>query len=232
MSLNQNNQLKKTTLAALALSMPWLATPVQAVPFSTLNGQVECSYIPPETVLINPQPTLAMQAANRAPGNAMLPEASSSVMSPQQARQALLNALMGQSTLQQFQSSNYYRNLTAPATPAPFNQEALGQAPVLVNPDGSVQLGAVQPGVSQAQNNNQNNNVIASQTLTGNVNQPPLVRQDIRRRGYSNGLSGIMSFGSTLLTGRHATGLPATPMGLGMFGLTGTGFGVRNGFRL
>lgn len=69
-----------------------------------------------------------------------------------------------------------------------------------------------------------------SQTLTGSVRNQPVIH-DTRRGGFSNTLSHGLTFAAGMLTTaaymRPQNGLPAA----GMYGLTMTGFGVRNGFR-
>jgi len=69
-----------------------------------------------------------------------------------------------------------------------------------------------------------------SQTLSGGSKIKPKVR-DIRRAGFSNTLSAVAGFGAGALTAGYLMRPQNMWMGAGLFGLSMTGFGVRNGFR-
>ncbi|MGD9682856.1 MAG: hypothetical protein AB7W16_16825 [Candidatus Obscuribacterales bacterium] len=71
-------------------------------------------------------------------------------------------------------------------------------------------------------------NVGQTQTLTAG-SKVPIVRRDIRRGGLGNAIAGFTSLGAGMLSGSNLR-RPNSLMGLGIMGLTSTGFGVRNGF--
>ncbi len=72
-------------------------------------------------------------------------------------------------------------------------------------------------------------NAAQSQTLTAG-SRSPRVLHDIRRAGASNNVSGAAALGAGLLYGGSVR-RPNSLLGLGITGLTLTGFGVRQGFR-
>lgn len=71
--------------------------------------------------------------------------------------------------------------------------------------------------------------VTQSQTLSAG-SKLPLVRRDIRRGGSANAVSGLGALGSGLFLGSTLR-RPNSLFGLGVAGLSATGFGTRNGFR-
>jgi hypothetical protein len=76
-----------------------------------------------------------------------------------------------------------------------------------------------------------NNQAPQAQTLTGPPKTKPK-RHDTRRGGFTNTMNGLATFGAGALSATYMMNRPGNAlMGLGMWGLTTTGFGTRNGFR-
>lgn len=69
-----------------------------------------------------------------------------------------------------------------------------------------------------------------TQTLSGAPKSKPVVR-DVRKGGFSHALSAIAGFGAGAITHGALMNPQSAMMGLGMFGATMTGFGVRNASR-
>jgi hypothetical protein len=128
------------------------------------------------------------------------------------ARQAAFNALygQGQAPQQPFASSGVMQN------------QVPGMDPNAMNGSGSGAYGstvAAQPPM-----------VASTQRLSGPVKNQPKIR-DTKRGGFSNGISAASAFGTGALLSGALMRNTNPMMGLGMFGLTMTGFGVRNAFR-
>ncbi len=131
------------------------------------------------------------------------------MQSAKDARNAAFNSLYAQGQLPlQPQSSG-------------FNQGyILGQTPM--NGSGSGQYGS--PPSQQAM-------PTQSQMLSGRSKNQPKIR-DIKRAGISNTVSALAGFaGGAMTAGSLLRPYGGSAMGLGMYGLTMTGFGVRNAFR-
>jgi hypothetical protein len=197
---------------------------------SSFIGADHDSLLPPEVVPLDPATASSMSAAQAASRANALGSASSVASEGQQvpglvpssvpqgmqtakdARQAAFNSLYGQGSIQPINQpmqaggvqQNFVPGLTNPA----------------MNGSGSAPYGAPSQPMIATQ----------SQRLTGAPKQQPKIR-DIKRAGVSNTLSAVAGFGAGALTA-GALIQPANPMvGLGIFGLTMTGFGVRNAFR-
>lgn len=255
--MKRNHNSKKVTasnsfVAALALLLSASGT-VQAVSaqempstgsYSSASslGPDQDSLLPPEVVPLDPATANSMsqaQAANRqssygsasgsnAPNNNSFATQGSftpglvsngipqGMQSAKDARNAAFNSLYGQGNLAPMQG-----NMPPMQVGGGVSQnQIIGQAPMM-NGSGSAPFGApaAQPMMAPQ-----------SQTLTGGSKIQPKVR-DIKRAGVSNMISGLAGFGAGAITA-GALMRPANPMmGLGMFGLTMTGFGVRNAFR-
>ncbi len=200
-------------------------------PSSTI-GPDQDSLLPPEVVPLDPsaanslvssqaesrQAQLTDSVSDNVPG--LVNAGPSGMQTAQDFRKAAFNSLCGQGQLPQ----------------QPLNQWRAGQ----VNQDmgsNSWQTGQNQMGANSFGNQPypQGQNMMAaqpaqSQTLTGGVKNKPKVH-DIRRGGFSNALSAVAGFGAGALTA-GALIRPYSPLvGMGMFGMTMTGFGVRNAFR-
>lgn len=72
--------------------------------------------------------------------------------------------------------------------------------------------------------------IASTQRLSGPTKNQPKIR-DTKRGGFSNGISAAGAFGTGLLLSGALMRPTAPLMGLGIFGATMTGFGVRNAFR-
>lgn len=190
-------------------------------------GPDQDSLLPPEVVPLDPATANSMsqaQAANRQSSytgnNSFATEGSitpglvgngvpQGMQSAKDARNAAFNSLYGQGSMPPLQASGGVSQNYIPS----------GQPPMM-NGSGSAPFGASAQPIMTAQ----------SQTLTGGSKIQPKVR-DIKRAGVSNLISGLAGFGAGAITA-GALMRPANPMmGLGMYGLTMTGFGVRNAFR-
>jgi len=184
---------------------------------------------------------IAMPDSSAVPGmsgSAQAQAQMNGMMTAQDYRKAALNSLMNQSQLAAGkggqmgfpgQASGSFGNFNNPATAS----AALGQSPLIpINSGSDAQLGqsALIP-PSQASSILQNGVASnpQSQTLTGGV-RTQVVRHDIRRSGFSNALSAIGGFGSGLFLGSMVRN-PNSAFGLGLMGLTMTGFGSRGMFR-
>ena len=158
----------------------------------------------------------------------------SGMQSAQHMRQAVFNSLMGDPQVAA-QWSQFQPGVNQPLG-QPF--EGAGLSPLI---DPSAQASSpygAQP-FSQPEwllGNTPTNHLTAygggfgqTQTLTGG-SKIPTIRRDIRRSGMANTISGLGSFGFNLMSGGTLR-RPNSLLGLGVTGLTLTGFGVRNGFR-
>lgn len=155
----------------------------------------------------------------------------SGFQSAQDLRQSALGSLMSKGDLS---------TLTTQSTHDPYFQ---GFNP-LVDPSQTAQLSG-QPDWLAPSNISNNNAAIGNPALTshpgsiGNVGQTqtltagskvPIVRRDTRRGGRGNAIAGFTSLGAGMISGSNLR-RPNSLAGLGIMGLTMTGFGVRNGFR-
>lgn len=229
-----NNKGKRIALVALSVFLSCAGAFQAAVAQNATNfggglGAEQDSLLPPEVVPLDPATANSM-AAQQANSRAMSSSESNNVpglvnngppngmMSAQDFRKAAFNSLYGQGQLpqnpSQWQSGvaqNQYMGQNAP-------MGGPGQNPMM------------NPTYAPYQQQTANAAPAQSQTLTGGTKNQPRV-QDIRRGGFSNGLSAATAFGAGALTA-GALFHPQNPMvGLGIFGLTMSGFGVRNAFR-
>lgn len=194
---------------------------------SSMLGPDQDSLLPPEVVPLDPATASSLSAAQADKRNASLGMSSvategsigsvpglvpsgvpNGMQTAKDARNAAFGALYGQGQLPQqpmLQSAGVSQN------------QMFGQP---MNGSGSAPYGTVaqQPMPTQ------------SQTLSGASKNPPKVR-DIKRAGISNTISALAGFTGGAVAAASLM-RPYNPyMGLGMFGLTMTGFGVRNAFR-
>lgn len=191
---------------------------------SSTLGPDQDSLLPPEVVPLDPSTASSLSAAQAQKrqssplGSSYATEGSivpglvetgipNGMQTAKDARNAAFQSLYGQGQLPQQQPM------------LQGSQSFVGQQP-MINGSGSAPYGAVaqQPMPTQ------------SQTLSGGSKHQAKIR-DIRRGGISNTLSALAGFtgGAVAATALMRPYNPA--MGLGMFGLTMTGFGVRNAFR-
>ena len=186
-------------------------------------GADQDSLLPPEVVPLDPVAANSMSAAQAARRQSTLGAATEQSNAPglvnsgmpsgqgmqtaQEARKAAFDALYGQPTLQQpaFRAGEVSQN------------QLIGQ-----NPMNNPTLAPYQqaPNTMPAQ----------SQTLSGGSKTKPIIR-DIRRAGISNTISAVAGFGAGALMSGALIRQTNPMMGLGIFGMTMTGFGVRNAFR-
>jgi hypothetical protein len=221
---------KAAGIAAVAMTL-LLSSVANAQDFSGNSmGADQDSLLPPEVVPLDPATANSMSAQQAAQRQTSLGSASSvategnavpglvgngvpnGMQTSKDARAAAFQSLYGQGQLPPMQ---------APLQASGVSQnQILGQNPMM-NGSGSGPYGSapqVPPIPAQ------------SQRLSGAPKNQPKIR-DIKRSGFSNTLSAVAGFGAGALTA-GALMRPASPMmGLGMFGLTMTGFGVRNAFR-
>ena len=184
------------------------------------------SLLPPEVVPLDPAAAnklVQSQAQSRAAQMStpeLQPDPMSGMQTAQDARKSTYDQLLGQSQTTPLNSSNQ------------FGASQGGQG--FNNQPGSfgTQIANASPGTAQAgQSNWVQPGSAGSQTLSGSVKAAPQ-KQDIRRGGLSNAVSAVAGLGTGLFLGSLVSrSLYTNPIGLGMFGLGATGFGVRNGFR-
>lgn len=187
--------------------LPPVVVPFTHKPVKVLNAEVEDDVTP---VLAPDQEHMNMSSA-------------SGVQSARHLRQSAINSLMTGGNLASL-------NPQAGADPG---QIARTFNP-LVDPSQTAQLTgqpdwlAPQDAGAAMQHPGYIGNIGQTQTLTAG-SRVPIVRRDIRRGGMGNAIAGFTSLGAGMLTGSTLR-RPNSLMGLGIMGLTSTGFGVRNGF--
>lgn len=147
------------------------------------------------------------------------------MMSAQDYRKAAFDSLYGQGQLPQ-NSAPQWQTGVAQYQPVPMNQQQQNNPQ---NPQGPGQNMSMSPSYAPYQSAG-NPLPSQSQTLSGGSKNQPKIR-DIRRAGISNTVSALAGFAGGALTAGSLMN-PQSPMvGAGIFGLTMTGFGTRNGFR-
>jgi hypothetical protein len=196
---------------------------------SSVLGPDQDSLLPPEVVPLDPATASSLtqaQAEKRstAPsnfgsfateGNLSVPGlvdngVPNNMQTAKDARAAAFNALYGQGSLPQQPPGGVNPNFAG-------GQPGMGQPPM--NGSGSAQYGSVAQSMPTQ-----------SQTLSGASKIKPKVR-DIKRAGISNTISALAGFTGGAVAAAALMRPTNSAMGLGMFGLTMTGFGVRNAFR-
>lgn len=235
--MNKGKQLALTlTVALTAISLGQTASAqgleagqTESFSPSAALGQDQETLLPPEVApmsqgngVILPQ----SQAQNTAtPG---LASQSGNFQSAQDYRKAAFESLYGSAAPampQQMSMDSQWKAGQFENAPGLAQNQPMGQS--MSQPMGQP-MG--QPMMPMANNTQSQGFPTQSQTLTGSVRNQPVVH-DTRRGGFSNTLSHGLTFAAGMLTTaaymRPQSGLPAA----GMYGLTMTGFGVRNGFR-
>jgi hypothetical protein len=217
-------------IAAMAMTL-LLSSTAFAQDFSGNSiGADQDSLLPPEVVPLDPATANSMSAQQAAQRQSNVGSASSvategnavpglvgngipnGMQTSKDARNAAFQSLYGQGQLQPLQPLQ--------AAGGVSQSQMLGQNPMM-NGSGSGPYGTPSevPPIP-----------VQSQRLSGAPKNPSKIH-DIKRSGFSNTLSAVAGFGAGALTA-GALMRPASPMmGMGMFGLTMTGFGVRNAFR-
>jgi hypothetical protein len=217
MSLAANSlkiKANRLTVAALSLLMTAMSPAAFAQEYTSTDVD---SLLPPEVVPLDPSAASslsAQQAQKRqlqsAEGNVPgLVTSESTGLTAQEYRKAAFDSLYGQGQVQQQQQPQPWR---------------AGQMPVGQNPMANPTYAPY-----QQQQQATNTSSAQSQMLCGGTKNKPKI-YDTRRGGFSNGLSAAAAFGAGALCA-GAMIRPNPAMGLGMMGLTMTGFGVRNAFR-
>lgn len=190
---------------------------------SSSLGPDQDSLLPPEVVPLDPATANSLSAAQAekrqtssygsgATEGSVVPGLVSNgvpngMQTAKDARNAAFNSLYGQGQIPQQPQS------------VGINQSyILGQNPM--NGSGSAPYGSSAQPVMPAQ----------SQMLSGGSKIKPKIH-DIKRAGFSNVISGLAGFGAGAMTAGALMRPTNSMAGLGIFGLTMTGFGVRNAFR-
>jgi hypothetical protein len=205
---------------ALALMLTLAGASQNAVAQGLVSpGADQDSLLPPEVVPLDPQAASTLSAAQAAKRQVQTGNASESsvpgldntqasgMQTAKEMRQAAFDALYGQGQFPQQQQMK---------SGVSYNGDP-NLAPPYQTPDQQAQL------LSSAQ-------PAQTQTLTGGPKSQPKIR-DIRRGGFTNNLSGATALGTGLIMSSFITHHSNPLVGLGIFGLTMTGFGVRNAFR-
>jgi hypothetical protein len=227
MKLSQTTTKGKTSgIAALALTL-MMSSAAIAQDFSSNS---EDSLLPPEVVPLDPATANSMSAQQAAQRQTSVGTASSvategqavpglvsngvpnGLQTSKDARNAAFQSLYGQGQLPPMQQPMQ-------ALGGVSQSQVLGQNPMM-NGSGSGPYGAQQVPPMPMQ----------SQRLSGAPKNPSKIR-DIKRGGISNTISAVAGFGAGALTAGALMRPTSYPMMLGMYGLTMTGFGVRNAFR-
>lgn len=195
---------------------------------SAALGSDQDSLLPPEVVPLDPATANSMSSAQaqqrqanqmsdaQVPG--MVPNGSpnNGMQTSQQYRKAAFDQLYNQGNLQE----------------PPLTQWRAGQqidSGISYSTPGQLTPMNNQPFAPYTQQG-PGNMAMQSQTLSGAPKNQPKVHS-IKRAGFSNALSAMAGFGAGALTSSYMMSPQSMPMGLGMYGLTMTGFGVRNAFR-
>lgn len=188
------------------------------------------SLLPPEVVPLDPSAASAL-AANQADSRSMQ-------MGQDAAAPGLVggdNGNTGMQSAQDYRKSAFdalYNQGQLPQQPqwraGQANQpQGAGQQPGFA-PPGSPQYGQYPntPGMTAGALYSAHQ----TQTLSG-APKNQAVRRDIRKGGFTHALSAIAGFGAGAITRGALMNPQSSMMGLGMFGATMTGFGVRNASR-
>lgn len=139
----------------------------------------------------------------------------SGMQNSRQARQEMMNSLMGQENAMPNMGNNMVPGLSG------NNNSALSA--------NTTTSEWIVPGQNNDAGQMAYGNVTQTQQLTA-PSPNPTVRRDIRRTGISHAISGLAGFGAGALVGTMIR-RPNSLWGLGMTGAMMTGFGARNAFR-
>lgn len=227
MKLSQTTTKGKAgSVAAIALTL-MLSSTAMAQDFSSSNS--EESLLPPEVVPLDPATANSMSAHQAAQRQSSMGTAGSvategeavpglvsngvpnGFQTAKDARTAAFQSLYGQGQVQPI--------LPMQAMGGVSQSQMIGQNPMM-NGSGSGAYGTQQVPPVPTQ----------SQRLSGAPKNPSKIR-DIKRGGISNTISALAGFGAGAVTAGALMRPTSYPMMLGMYGLTMTGFGVRNAFR-
>ncbi|MFN8656792.1 MAG: hypothetical protein U0105_10680 [Candidatus Obscuribacterales bacterium] len=243
--------LKGLALAfSLALGIIAAGPAVQAQ--STDAGSMGMDLLPPEVVPLDPTAASqlsATQAESRqmsgsdaaAPG-LVAGDNNNGMQSAQDFRKSAFESLYNQGQMPQQQQQQpvwragqvSYGN-GAPAMPMNGMQSGMPNMP---GAPGMQQPGFAPPGSPQfgqypstpGMTNGALYSAHQTQTLSGAPKSKPIVK-DVRKGGFSHALSAMAGFGAGAITHGALMNPQSAMMGLGMFGATMTGFGVRNASR-
>jgi hypothetical protein len=208
--LNLNNNRTKLALAIFLSSITTSFGAIQIVLAQQTDTTIsEESLLPPEIVPLDP---ITTSTSANSSSNQM------SAIDDNNTPGMVMNDLNGMQTAKDFRQSAFN---------SLYGQGELN--PQVLTPQWRAQQGNMENSYP-ASNALASNQPAQSQTLTGGVKYKP-VTKDIRRSGVTNTLSALAGFGAGALTSAYLMRPQYAPVGLGIFGLTMTGFGVRNGFR-
>lgn len=247
--------LKGLALAfSLALGIIAAGPAVQAQ--STDDGSMGMDLLPPEVVPLDPAAASqlsASQAESRqmsgsdvaAPG-LVAGDNNNGMQSAQDFRKSAFESLYNQGQMPAQQQQQVWRagqvsyGNGAPAMPnsMPMNGMQAGMPGMPGMQTGMQQPGFAPPGSPQfgqypstpGMTNGALYSAHQTQTLSGAPKSKPIVR-DVRKGGFSHALSAMAGFGAGAITHGAMMNPQSAMMGLGMFGATMTGFGVRNASR-
>jgi hypothetical protein len=226
MNFGDTNNKKAFGVSAVALAL-LLSNGAAALAQDAMLGD---DLLPPEVVPLDPTTASSVQAPRATAPNAGAGAVATdgqvvpglvnngvpgNMQTAKDARAAAFNALYGQGQLQQqqpFAAGGVMQNQVPGMDP---NANAM-------NGSGSGAYGsqvAAQPPMTAS-----------TQRLSGPTKNQPKIR-DTKRGGLSNGISAVSAFGTGALLSGALMRNTNPMMGLGIFGLTMTGFGVRNAFR-
>lgn len=202
-------------------------------------GLEQDSLLPPEVVPLDPAAASSLVKSQEQARNFALNSSAGTMQTTangrssingmqtaQDFRKAALNSLTNQSPIQgqfvpnAFMSGQGIGSLAGQGSSIANGQQAngqLGQSSWIRPGQDAPALASSTAGASQ------------SQTLTGGVKNQP-IRRDTKRGGFSNAFSALAGFGSGMMLGSMVR-YPNSALGLGLFGLGASGFGIRNGFR-
>lgn len=221
---NKLNKASKSYLKGLVLVVALVSNNAGAYALEIGESPLMDSLIPPEVVPYEGANLGIKQQLEQPPAslnsNLMNPVTSGYPMNgtAQEVRQAAFKSLMGNgnlATLMQQANERNAQNQAMSQAPSTSGGAPQFNQPNWINqgPDHMTALG----GVTQ------------SQTLSAG-SKLPMVRRDTRRGGSANKVSGLGALGSGLFLGSTLR-RPNSLFGLGVAGLSATGFGTRNGFR-
>jgi hypothetical protein len=247
--------MHRTAVAALAMLITMstgtvaLAQGASGQSQPMLFGEEEQdSLLPPEVVPLDPSAAGSSMNSNQkavAPAPYAAPATTQRAQAPQQmGNTAAVPGLVGgvdpsQGTMQSaqdFRKAAFNSLYNQAPIQAPMQQQqqqpfsnGWGQAPQAGFSPNAGQVPYASP-MAPGSNAMANNQPVQSQTLSGGTKYKQKL-QDIRRGGFSNGLSVLSTFATGALMGGFFV-RPNNPLlGAGVYGLSATGFGTRNGFR-
>ncbi len=250
-----NGKANRSAVVALSLLLAVAAAcPMSVAQDASTLGAEQDSLLPPEVVPLDPSSNSMQAAAQSAkrqtettaagdaagiPGMVNTPQ--SQFVSAQDMRKQAFEALYNNAPAQQPQQQDQPLQQWRAGQVMPSQNNGPISAPNTMPGNGSI------PGMTPMASANAapNSAFMAppyssptmlgasagqSQTLSGGSKFQPKLR-DTRRGGFTNGLATAASLGASALMYGSMMHQSNPMMGLGMFGLTMTGFGVRNAFR-